>query len=150
MQQTFYTRWFSDYLDYNVSHFPPAASILALATSENLCALTVKALLISPLARTLSSRLDLPTKPCAFSTSRSITAPCSKLASSTPRLITLYSLRSKLLNPRFGKRLNSGIWPPSKNGRIEEPVRDFCPFLRVHKCDPNRSCRRDLLVFWSL
>lgn len=32
------------------------------------------------------------------------------------------------VNPRFGSRRCSGIWPPSKPGLIREPARDRWPF----------------------
>src|SRR5262249_42864739 len=49
---------------------------------------------------------------------------------SSPRLSTLitrYSVRKILVNPRLGRRRCNGICPPSKPRIMREPERDPCP-----------------------
>src|SRR5882762_3386030 len=43
------------------------------------------------------------------------------------RLMTVYSTRKMLVNPRLGRRRCSGIWPPSKPRIRLEPERDPWP-----------------------
>ena len=54
--------------------------------AENFCALTVRALVISPLARTLMIVSPLPSNFFSFRLARSTTSPAWKLLSSTFRL----------------------------------------------------------------
>ncbi|BAF58518.1 hypothetical protein PTH_0339 [Pelotomaculum thermopropionicum SI] len=42
-------------------------------------------------------------------------------------LTAMISFLNLLVNPRFGMRRCSGIWPPSKPGRTPPPERAFCP-----------------------
>ena len=47
-----------------------------------------------------------------------------------PTLTTSYSILNRFLKPRsFGMRMWSGVWPPSNQGGIEPPARDFWPFV---------------------
>src|SRR3954462_16016770 len=55
-------------------------------------------------------------------------------APSRSRLITVYSVRKMLVNPRLGRRRWSGIWPPSKPRIMWEPERErwpLCPRVDV-------------------
>src|SRR6266568_2140942 len=79
-----------------------------------------------PPARAIFSRADL-LKRCALTTMGLVISPSSAL--SAPRLTTAYSLRNRFVNPRFGTRRCSGIWPPSKPKYCLRPERDSCPLL---------------------
>src|SRR5579862_8880803 len=50
------------------------------------------------------------------------------------RFTMLYSTRKMFVNPRFGMRRCSGIWPPSKPRIMREPLRErwpLCPRVEV-------------------
>src|SRR5580698_5060306 len=67
------------------------------------------------------------------------------------RLMTVYSTRKILVNPRLGRRRWSGIWPPSKPRIRLEPERDpwpLCPRVEALPIpDPMPRPTRLRLVF---
>src|SRR5262249_22295 len=95
------------------SQRPPAASIFSRAVLEKASARTASLVVSSPPPSTLTF-MPLRTMPWATRDS-GVTSPSKP--SSAPTLITVYSVRKMLVNPRFGTRRTSGIWPPSKPGR---------------------------------
>src|SRR5437879_222626 len=109
-----------------VSARPPARAIFSRADLLKRCAFTTIGLVSSPSPSTLRPERSFFTRPS--STRRSgVISPSSAL--SAPRLTTAYSLRNRLVNPRFGTRRCSGIWPPSKPKYCLRPERDSCPLL---------------------
>src|SRR5206468_4035864 len=66
-------------------------------------------------------------KPCSMSTSGVTVAPSSNSLRSLTLTVAKCVPNALLLNPRFGMRHNSGIWPPSNPKRIEPPERAVWP-----------------------
>src|SRR5262249_20358253 len=106
------------------STLPPALVIFSCADLENLCALTVRATVSSPSPKTFTGCFVLIT-PALRSTSGLIVV--SPNSASRSRLTMLNSLRKMFVNPRFGNRRCSGIWPPSNPRIMREPLRERCP-----------------------
>ena len=48
--------------------------------------------------------------------------------SMSPRRTSAVVMPTRERKPNFGMRICSGNWPPSNQGRFEEPDLDFCPF----------------------
>src|SRR5947209_15476877 len=113
------------------SNLPPALVIFSCADFENLCACTVIADLSSPSPRILTGCLVLITPALRSTSGVMVVSPS---AARRSRLTMLNSLRKILVNPRFGMRRCSGIWPPSKPRIMREPVRErwpLCPRVDV-------------------
>ncbi len=108
-----------------MSAFPPAFSIFSFAEAENLCARTETGRFSSPSPSTFSPSLRSFTAPVSTSLSRSISARPSLPRS--PTLISAYSTRNGLVNPRLGRRRWIGICPPSNPPKFMLPVRAFWP-----------------------
>ena len=85
-----------------------AFSIASLADLENLTASTVNFLVNSPLPKTLSPESSLLIIPASIKAAALTVAPSSKRFN-VSTLTIAYSLRLKLVNPRFGKRLANGV-----------------------------------------
>ena len=94
------------------------------AEAENLLALTVKATLSSPLPKIFKPSNSFLTKPAAFKASKSTTALASNLFKSSTLTIA-NSFLLTFVKPRFGKRMNNGVCPPSKPGFLPPP--DLAP-----------------------
>ena len=110
---------------------PPAFSTAATAVFDAPATSMVSLALISPLANSLTPSKDLLIKPAVRKAVSSTGFLASSLPASMafcrrPRLTSAYVLRNRLWNPRLGRRLYSGIWPPS-NPASETPLRDFWP-----------------------
>src|SRR6266567_2943780 len=113
------------------SNLPPALVIFSCADFENLCACTVIADVSSPSPRILTGRLVLMTPALRSTSGLMVLSPS---AASFSRFTMLYSVRKMLVNPRFGNRRCSGIWPPSKPRIMREPLRErwpLCPRVEV-------------------
>src|SRR2546425_3414248 len=105
---------------------PPARAIFSAAVLLNRCAFTTIAFVSSPSPSTLTPANRPLTRPSL--TRRSGVMSRSSVFSA-PTLTTAYSLRNRWVTPRFGTRLWSGIWPPSKPKYCFRPERDSCPLL---------------------
>jgi small subunit ribosomal protein S5 len=89
---------------------------------------TVRALVSSPLPRTLTPSRVFLTRPFAFRASVSTTSPALKAASRSATLTMAYWVAKMLLKPTLGRRRARGIWPPSKPACFT-PERAFWPLL---------------------
>src|SRR5919106_925722 len=106
---------------------PPAAAIFSFAEPENACALTCRAVEISPVPRTLTGR-PARTAPFATRSSTVTSPPFGYSDASLSRLTTWNSTRNGLRKPlSLGSRMCSGICPPSK--RAETAPRALLPFV---------------------
>src|SRR5213593_3583875 len=105
---------------------PPARAIFSAAVLLNRCAFTTIAFVRSPSPSTLTPANRPLTRP-SLTRRSGVMSPSSVF--SAPTLTTAYSLRNRLVKPRFGTRLWSGIWPPSKPKYCLRPERDSCPLL---------------------
>src|SRR3989441_6961014 len=105
---------------------PPARAIFSAAVLLNRCAFTTIAFVSSPSPSTLTPANRALTRP-SLTRRSGVMSPSSVF--SAPTLTTAYSLRNRLVKPRFGTRLWSGIWPPSKPKYCLRPERDSCPLL---------------------
>src|SRR5579863_8160671 len=106
------------------SNLPPALVIFSWADFENLCALTVIAMVSSPSPRIFTGCFVLITPALRRTSGVMVVSPSS---TSRSKLTMLNSLRKMLVKPRFGMRRCSGIWPPSKPRIMRDPVRERCP-----------------------
>src|SRR6478752_2677129 len=73
-----------------------------------------------------------PMRPAEYSVSGLTSVALTFL--SCARLTAWFSTRNGLVNPRLGSRRYIGIWPPSKPGLVEPPVRalwPLCPLPEV-------------------
>ena len=80
---------------------------------------------------TLSQNLESIVQPldeAALQQEFGVTASAGSNFARSRRLTTANRFLKMFVNPRLGSRRWSGIWPPSKPGRIREPARDRCPF----------------------
>src|SRR5690606_19408573 len=105
---------------------PPAASIFARAPALTACARTVIFRRIRPSPRIFTGR-PLPRSTSRYCARTSGVIVSSSRRSRSRRLTISYTLRNGLLNPRFGRRRWSGIWPPSNQGAVFPPERALCP-----------------------
>src|SRR3989337_2391699 len=103
---------------------PPAASILARADALVRMPRTVTAYAMSPFASSLAGPFASVISRAAASASRVTSVPFGTRARSA-RWTTCASTRNGFVNPRFGTRRVSGIWPPSKCGLL--PPGPGCP-----------------------
>src|SRR6185436_14157649 len=90
----------------------------------NRCAFTTRGFVSSPSPRILTPARSFLTSP-SFSRRSGVISPVS--FSSDPTFTTAYSVLNRLVNPRFGTRRCSGIWPPSKPAYCLRPERESCP-----------------------
>ena len=110
---------------------PPAFSIAA-ACAPSTHRRDRSLALSSPLPRRRTPSLPPRAQPAALSDVHRSRALASSLPASIafwtrPRFTSARSLAKMLLKPRFGMRMWSGIWPPSKP-LTETPERAFSPF----------------------
>src|ERR687897_1720174 len=106
---------------------PPAAVILSFAEPENACALTCRAVEISPVPRTLTGR-SARTAPFATRSSTVTSPPFGYSDASWSRLTTWNSTRNGLRKPlSLGSRMCNGICPPSK--RADTVPRALLPLV---------------------
>src|SRR5699024_5802970 len=97
----------------------------SFAEAVNLFALTENFLFTEPWHNTLRPDYRLLTTPTSINDSVEISAPSSKRSFNVSKFTIAYSLRLILVNPRFGRRWNRGICPPSNPGLTPPPARAF-------------------------
>src|SRR5690606_25431144 len=112
----------SDFGHYS-STLPPAFSIASRAPLVTPRPLIVTALVTSPLRKTFARSILRPIRSARFSASRSMTA--SATAFSSEVRISAVTRARRVLKPYFGRRICSGICPPSKPARTPLPRDDW-------------------------
>src|SRR3954453_18406986 len=120
----------------SVWQVPPAASIFSRAAAEKPWAWTVRALEMSPRARTLTGTSLRVARPLPCSAARSTLSPASKRASRSATLTGCVCVRNGskgmdffMCGPRSLRiRMGIGFWPPSKRPRRLAPEREPAPF----------------------